>query len=308
VAAPPSVVPPPSDTATAPFQGIIPVALPAERADQAGDVDSSPNAYKKLVSGGDVFVHGLYERPFNADTMDKYFPYVDIVDTQGFKDDTWGYASITLVNTDSDGHLPAQYAVELDLDKDGRGDWLIRATNPTSTEWATQGVQAWKNSDGDIGGVAIMTADSTPRGGNGYEALVFDQGNGTLTDGAWARVKPEDPKTLEIAFRLSMLGSPASYAMGAWAGTNVDPAMFDYHDHMTHAQAGSPNPGYDVYPLKAMAEIDNTCRLAVGFAPTGKEFGLCQTVQQREAEGGASCVPRSCGPAGAGFCVPVVCP
>jgi len=294
VVAPPSVVPPPNATATAQFQGAIPVDLPGQRADQAGDVDSSPNAYKKLVSGGDVFVHGLYERPFNAETMDKYFPYVDIVDTQGFMDDTWGYASITLVNTDSDGHLPAQYAVELDLDRDGRGDWLIRTSNAASTQWSTQGVQAWKNSDGDIGGVAIMTADSTPRGGNGYESLVFDQGNGTLTDGAWARIKPDDPKTLELAFKLSMLGNPSSYAMGSWAGTIVDPAMFDYHDHMTHAQAGSPNPGYDVYPLKAMAEIDNTCRLAIGFAPTGKEPGLCATVQQREGEGGVTCVPHRC--------------
>jgi hypothetical protein len=54
---------------------------------------------------------------------------------------------------------------------------------------------------------------------------------------------------------------------------------------MTHIQAGSPNPGYEVYPLKDMAEIDNTCRLAVGFAPTGKELGLCATVEQAENEG-----------------------
>jgi len=244
----PSVAPPPSDTATAPFQGAIPVALPAEHADQAGDVDSSPNAYKKLVSGGDVFVHGLYERPFNANTMDKYFPYVDIVDTQGFMDDTWGYASITLVNTDSDGHLPAQYALELDLNRDGRGDWLIRASNPALTQWSTQGVQAWNDPDTDVGGVVIMTADGTPRGGNGYEALVFDQGNGSLTDGAWARIRPDDPKTVEIAFKLSMVGSPSSYAMGAWAGTNIDSAMFDHNDAMTHAQAGSPLADYTVYP------------------------------------------------------------
>ena len=64
----------------------MPVGLPAERADQAGDIDSSPNAHRAMVSGGDVFVHGLYERPFNADPMDKYFPYLDIVDIQGYKD------------------------------------------------------------------------------------------------------------------------------------------------------------------------------------------------------------------------------
>jgi hypothetical protein len=142
-----------------------------------------------------------------------------------------------------------------------------------------------------VGGVAIMTADSHPRGGDGYEQAVFDQGNGSLTDGAWARISTEDPKTVELAFKLEMLGSPASYAMSAWAGTTVDPAMFDYHDQMTHIQAGSPNPGYEVYPLKDMAEIDNTCRLAIGFAPTGKEPGLCTTVEKKEAEGGGEACP-----------------
>jgi hypothetical protein len=292
LAIPPSVAPP-ADTATPPFQGAIPVGLPAKRADQAGDVDSSANAYRKMVSGGDVFVHNLYERPFNANTMDKYFPYLDIVDTQGFKDDTWGYATITLENADANGKLPGQYAVELDLDKNGRGDWLIRVANPSSTEWSTERVRAWKDSDGDIGGVAIMAADTIPRGGNGYETLVFDQGKGTLTDGAWARIKSDDPKTVEIAFKLSMLGNPSSYAMGAWAGTTIDPALFDYDDHMTHAQAGSPIPGYVVYPLKAMAEIDNTCRLAIGFVPNGKEPGLCVTVQ-RLGEASPPCIPKPC--------------
>jgi hypothetical protein len=185
--------------------------------------------------------------------------------------------------------LPGEYAVELDLDKDGRGDWLIRVTAPGSTEWSRAGVQVWQETNDDVGGVAIMTADSKPRGGDGYNQLVFDEGNGDLTDGAWARVRSGDAKTVELAFKLEMLGSPKSYAMGAWAGTTVDPAMFDYHDHMTHIQAGSPNPGYEVYPLKDMAEIDNTCRLAINFAPTGKEPGLCATVTKQEGEAPPGC-------------------
>ena len=233
-AAPPTAVPPPIDTPTPVFQGAMPVGLPAERADQAGDVDSSPNAYKAQVTGGDVFVHGLYERPFNTDPMDKYFAYLDIVDTKGFKDDTWGYASITLQNVDENGALPGQYAAELDLDREGRGEWLIRVIAPSTTDWTRQGVQAWRESNDDVGGVAIMTADSKPRGGDGYDELVFDEGNGSLTDGAWARISPNDPQTVELAFKLEMIGSPRFYAMGTWAGTSLDPALFDYHDHMTH--------------------------------------------------------------------------
>ena len=258
-----------------------PASLPATRLDQASDVNSSAMATAKSVSGGDVFVQGLYERPFNANTMDTYFPYIDIVSTKGFKDDTWGYATITMAGTDKNGHLSAEYAVELDLNKDGRGDWLIRASNPSSTTWTTQDVQAWKDTDGDVGGVIPMVADNNPSGGDGYETLVFDEGKGSLSDGAWARVDPNDPNTVQIAFKLSILGNPSSFAMGVWAGSNIDPSMFDYNDHMTHIQAGDPNTGYPTYPIKGLAEIDNTCRLAIGFVPTGKEPGLCKTIQQQ---------------------------
>lgn len=258
--------------------GLSPVDLPSQRLDQASDMSSLDMAMAKRVAGGDRFVNGLYERPFNANTMDTYFPYIDIISTQGFKDDTWGYATITMAGADKDGHLSAEYAVELDLNKDGRGDWLIRASNPSSTTWTTQGVQAWKDSDGDVGGVIPMVADNNPSGGNGYETLVFDQGKGDLVDGAWTRIDPNDPNTVEIAFKLSMLGNPKLYAMGSWAGSNIDPATFDYNDHMTHADAGDPDPGYGVYPLKDLAETDNTCRLAIGFVPTTYVPGLCQVV------------------------------
>src|SRR5688572_7612596 len=98
----------PTDTSAQPPQaittptkaGIAPVGLPDKRANQAGDEDSSHNANNKMASGGEKFIRGWYERPFNADTMDTYFPYIDIVDTQGFKDDTWGFGSITVSNTD----------------------------------------------------------------------------------------------------------------------------------------------------------------------------------------------------------------
>ncbi len=273
-------------------QGVSPADLPSQRLDQAGDADSSSMATAKNVPSGDNFVQGLYERPFNANTMDTYFPYMDIVNIQGFKDDTWGYLTITLAGTDKNGQLPAQYAAELDLNKQGRGEYLIRASNPSSTTWTTQGVQAWKDTDGDVGGVVAMVADAKPDGGDGYETLVFDQGKGSLTDGAWVRIAPNDPKTVQIAFKLSMIGNPSSYAMGAWAGANIDPSMFDYNDHMTHAQAGDPNQGYpQVYPIKALAEIDNTCRLAIGFVPTSPVPGLCEVPQIQHGPGGASQCP-----------------
>ena len=287
-------------------QGVSPADLPFQRLDQADDYNSSSMATAKNVPGGDVFAYGQYERPFNANTMDTYFSYMDIVHIEGFKDDTWGYLTITLAGTDKNGKLPAQYAAELDLNKDGRGDWLIRASNPSSTTWTTQGVQAWKDTDGDVGGVVAMAADARPDGGDGYETLVFDQGKGNISDGAWVRISPNDAKTVQIAFKLSMVGSRSSFAIGAWAGANIDPSQFDYNDHMTHAQAGDPNQANpQVYPIKAFAEIDNTCRLAIGFVPTSAVPGLCEAPQIFHPGPGAPppppppqkpvCPPTQCG-------------
>jgi len=160
-------------------------------------MNSSVDATKKMSpAGSDAFVNNLYERPFNANSMDTYLPYIDIVNTQGYIDDTWGYATITLSGNDTNGKLPAKYGVELDLNKDGRGDWLIIASNPTSTQWSTQGVQAWKDTNGDAGGAIPIVADKVPSSGDGYEILVFDQGKGNNNpDGAWVRISPDDSKT-----------------------------------------------------------------------------------------------------------------
>jgi hypothetical protein len=259
-------------------QGIAPVNLPEKLTDRADDINSSSTAAKKLAPpGSDIFVKNLFERPFNANAMDTYFPYIDIVNTQGYIDDTWGYATITLSGVDANGHLPAKYGVELDLNKDGRGDWLILVSNPSSTDWSTQGVQAWRDTNGDVGGKTPIVSDNSA-GGNGYETLVFDQGKGSDNpDGAWDRISSADNKTIQIAFKLSMIGNPKFYTMGAWAGTDLNPAMFDYNDHITHLQAGDPDSNVQFYPIKALSEIDSTCRLIIPFDPAATAPGLCFT-------------------------------
>jgi hypothetical protein len=168
------------------------------------------------------------------------------------------------------------------------------ASNPSATDWTTQGVQAWHDGDGDVGGEHPVLADNA-NGGNGYETLVFDQNKG---DDAWVMVSDRDPKTVILAFKLSMVGNPESFAMGAWAGSDsLNPAMFDLNDHMTHIEAGSPLPDLYVYPLKQLAEIDNTCRMAIAFVPTGNEPGLCGTVDRPKPgdEVTAGCTPTAAG-------------
>jgi hypothetical protein len=172
---------------------------------------------------------------------------------------------------------------------------LILASNPSSTEWITQGVQVWNDANGDIGGGLATRAEDNLPGGDGYENLSFDQGKGENNDDAWVRVSDQDPKTIMIAFKLALLGNPSSFAMGAWAGNHLDPSLFDFNDHMTHMDAGSPLPDLYVYPLKKLAEIDNTCRMAIAFVPTGTELGLCETIVIEEAEPIAGCTPPAAG-------------
>ena len=82
----PTSSPVPTATSSSAQSSDPPGALPASFLDQAGDVNTSSMATAKNISGGDVFVQGLYERPFNTNTMDTYFPYMDIVHIKGYKD------------------------------------------------------------------------------------------------------------------------------------------------------------------------------------------------------------------------------
>jgi hypothetical protein len=256
---------------------VQPGELPAERSNHAGDQDSSTTAYAHRAPGGDRLSVDQFERPFNADKMDIYFQYLDIQDTTVFEDDTWIYMNIVLKGPDENGHLSGRYAAEVDTNLDGRGDWFIVATAPASTAWSTDGVQAWRDLNHDVGGGKPIWADKQS-GGNGYDDLVVDSGKGDDSDAAWARVSPQDPNSVQIAFKKSLVGSPADYLLGAWSGADkLDPALFDLNDHFTNEQAGSPLPDFATYPLKQLPALDNTCRMSVGFEATGREPGVCQS-------------------------------
>jgi hypothetical protein len=256
---------------------IIPVNLPAERSSHAGDFDSSTSAAQKEAPGGDRFTFGRFERPFNAQIMDVYLSQIDIVDTFVFQDETWIYGSITLKDLSTKNTPEARYAIELDVDRDGKGDWLIIAFSPASTEWSVTGVQAFEDTNNDVGDLTAMYADKTTAG-DGFESLIFDEGKGNDADTAWVRVSPDNPNVVEIAVKLSVVGSPERYLINMWAGTSlINPAIFDINDHFSHEQAGAADSGFEYfYPIKDVSEIDNSCKMAVGFEPTGQEPGLCE--------------------------------
>jgi len=272
---------PPADPPTPPpiTHTVIPIQLPEERTNNAGDHDSSKSKDNEEAPGGDRFTFAQYERPFNANTMDVYFPYLDIQDTQTFEDDLWVYATIQLKDRAGDGTLAGRYAMEIDNDLDGRGDWLILADHPTSTDWTTEGVQVWMDSNEDVGGTSVISADEGEAPNDGFDAKVFDGGSGNDPDAAWVRVPADIPNMVEIAVKRSLVLDGSRYMIGMWAGSeSLNPALFDFNDHMTHEQAGAAMRGFEIYyPIKALSELDASCRVAVGFQPNGSEPGLCKT-------------------------------
>ncbi len=254
-----------------------PGEFPESPSGTVGDQDSSITADDNRAPGGDRFTFTRFERPFNSQTMDEYYPYIDIQEGALYVDNTWIYVSIVLKSDESSRELNGKYGIEIDYDLDGNGDWLILATDPVSQEWSTTGVEVWFDTNEDVGGENPATSDEHPAPGNGYETLEFGNGVGDDPDLAWVRVSGEAMNVVQLAIKIDVLKGSGRFLAGLWSGEkSLDPSLFDLSDHYTHEQAGAALVELDVfYPIKEVAAIDNTCRMAVGFQPTGNEPGLC---------------------------------
>jgi hypothetical protein len=267
---------------------MVPGEPPTEGVYKTGDQDSSPMANKKQAPGGDRFTFGRFERPFNADTMETYFPDLDIQEALLVEDPTWIYAAMTLKSADSTGSLHGRYGFEIDSNNDGGGEWLVEVAQPASTEWSTAGVQVLFDADDDVGGAPTVNADDPSSNGNGYETVLVSSDQGADPDLAWSRLILADPVTVQFAVKRSLLGGDDSYMALMWAGTDdFDAVIFDMNDHYTHEQAGAALPDFEYfYPIKELSELDNACRITVGFQPTGSEPGLCPASPQKPGEPG----------------------
>jgi hypothetical protein len=225
-------------------------------------------------ANADNFDINLLERPFTTQVMD-YQEYLDITRAELSLGPPWLYITIFLEGSPPAGS-EAAYGVEIDLDIDGHGDWLILADAPPDSEWTTDGVLACRDANGDVGGPTAMIPDGPHDDRDGYEDCVFDSGYGIGPDEAWIRRDPGHADRIQIAFLYSLIGNDGKFTWGAWSDEGIkDPAWFDYNDHFTSIEAGSPASESSQYPVKAMASLDNTCRWAYGFIPTGSEPGVC---------------------------------
>ena len=236
------------------------------------DYNSSDYA-EEGITYGDNYKDNVLERPFTSEVM-VYQGGIDIVRVELRVMDTWTYATIYLAeNLPTTGTM--KYGLEIDLDENGRGDYLIQTSLPTSIDWTVYNVQIYADLDKDVGGETPMKNDPPDDSLNGYEALIFDSGEGEDPDLVWVRRNPDDPKSLQIAYKNSLIGY-TGYLWSAWADDGLKaPEYRDYQDRISEEAAGSPYPGSPLYPIKRIYSFDSTCRSYFGFTPSGHEPGLC---------------------------------
>lgn len=285
---PPSDTPPPPATSEPPTVEVVtpeitetatPIVhtnIPGEPPGAARymtDRSSLPLA-QEARSIADDFSNGVFERPFTSQSME-YKPYLDITRGEISASVTWVYVTL-FVEGQALSAEPAFYGVEFDLDLDGRGDWLILGAAPPTTEWTTDGVQAYQDTNDDVGALTPVRADPPPQVGDQYETLVFDQGVGPDPDAAWIRRSPTTPNNIQIALKAGLIGGDNELLWGVWTFSDPQPSWIDYQDHFTIEQAGSPLIENSNYPLKELALIDSSCRWGFDFTPVGNEPGVCR--------------------------------
>jgi len=233
---------------------------------------AEPGELIQPIPGCDSWEINRYERPFNAVAQDEYYPDLDVLYAELGKDGTWFYLNLAVNDANADtGQLGGTYGIEIDWDRDGRGDMLVAVETPgkyaENNDWSVLGVQVWKDSNNDVGNAKPKEPD-LPYEGNGYDLLVFNQGDGDDPDAAWARAVLKHSAYVEMAFKVDLLENPEEFVWWVWSDEGVvNPGGFDYHDTYDNQQAGDANDYLPYFPSNQVYELDNTCASLWGLPP-----------------------------------------
>ncbi len=148
---------------------------------------------------GDQYLINRYERPFTVE-MEEYHGYLDIILANMKVNPPWIYIDVYFADILPDV-VNAKYAIEFDVDEDGRGDYLVQAALPAPGEWTTAGVNIFEDQDNDVGGSLPHFPDIDDIASTGYELILFESGLGDDPDQAWIRRNPEENTSLQFAIK-----------------------------------------------------------------------------------------------------------
>jgi hypothetical protein len=217
----------------------------------------------KVIKSCDAWKINILERPMAAGT-NNYLPFLDIESAQFGADTDWYYGKVRIYESGLPTEdSPLYYLFELDTDFNGRGDFLLSVQDLPMNQitWTVNGVRVWQDINGDVGSQTAIRAD-TGSTGDGYDALLFDQGVASDPDLIWVRRSPAANNTIEFSFKPSLLGGDPSFSWWAWSFLGqLDPAKFDIVDTVS-----------DAY------QLDNTCTLGFNGDPIGFP-NQCKTFQ-----------------------------
>lgn len=265
----------------------IPFAGKSDRA-TAHDNDNASTFATRSVRSGDEFFRNRFERPFTANDM-TYIPDVDIVNFSITSDDDFFYINLSFAGlNEGKDTLGGYYGVEIDRNADGRAELLITTRPPYSEKFTADNVQVYMDVNGDVGGSKINRPDNAPS--DGFETLIFDLTQGIYPvddpDFAWVRLFNEGSlPAVEIAYKRWIFSDGKSAFM--WSAdasaSPLDPGMFYLQDRFSAQEAGAANVEDANYPVKALAEFDNTCRVSFGLNLLGLEpLGCYVQVAEKE--------------------------
>jgi hypothetical protein len=205
-----------------------------------------------------------------------YLPDIDIVDFGITSDDQFFYIKILLSGLDeSSQSLTGSYGVEIDRNADGRAEILLATRPPYSTDFTADNVVVYIDQNGDIGGTRPALPDSIFTG-DGYDGVIFDLTQNIHPedpDLAWVHFVPGDKPAIEIAYKKWIFkDGNEQFMWSVWASKQeINPGLFNLHDAVKAEDAGSPNKNDATYPIKVVSEVDNSCRVPLGFDASGSE-------------------------------------
>ena len=236
-----------------------------------------------------------FERPFNAISQDEYYPDLDIQYAYLGRDADWYYLRFALFDSQPGTEfLSGTYAMEMDLDGDGRGDLLVLVSEPgkeKGEKWSTQGVQIWADSNNDVGGMKPDIPESEVTA-DGYDTLLFDQGTGDDPNGAWARVFMTESAYVELAFKNDYLEGDIAFKWWVWGGYgDYSPGLFELHDFYSHEQTGDTNEGMDFFPIKEVYALDSSCANMWGASPNPADPDFCFNLDEPDDD---TCILLKC--------------
>jgi hypothetical protein len=229
--------------------------------------------------GCDSWQLNQYERPFNAADQDRYYPDLDILSAALGKSQYWYYVRLEIFDVNrATGRLEGSYGIELDLDLDGRGDVLVMAEILAAEdpgEWSNLGVQAWRDTNNDVGNLLPLKPDPV-RVADGYDRASLDPQ--TLSEQVWVRATLGKPSFVEIAFSTELIDGDDGFKWWIWVDEGVsNPSGYDYHDFFAHYEAGDVYEGLPFFPSRKIYSVDNTCAEFWGVDPPPGDPSVCES-------------------------------